>query len=72
MRDTDRSALDPFKSAADDACVMDGMPGIAVADVILDQQEIVAPIREGKAAGMPQRVRMVSGNPARLAVAAIR
>ena len=37
---------------------MDGMSGIAVAEVILDQPEIVAPIREREAAGMPQHVRM--------------
>jgi hypothetical protein len=32
--------------------------GIAVAEVILDQPEIVAAIRESKAAGVPQHVRM--------------
>ena len=37
---------------------MDGMSGIAVAKVILDQPEIVAPIRECEAAGVPQHVRM--------------
>ena len=37
---------------------MDGMSGVAVAKVILDQPEVVAPIREGEAAGVPQHVRM--------------
>jgi hypothetical protein len=38
--------------------VMDGMSGVAVAKVILDQPEIVVPIRESEAAGMPQHMRM--------------
>jgi hypothetical protein len=33
-------------------------PGVAVAQVILDQPEVVAPIRQGEAAGVPQHVRM--------------
>jgi hypothetical protein len=37
---------------------MDGMSGIAVAKVILDQPEIVPPIRESEAAGVPEHVRM--------------
>jgi hypothetical protein len=52
------SAPDTFKAAADDACVMDGMSGVAVAEVILDQPEIVAPIRECEATGVSQHVRM--------------
>ena len=34
------------------------MSGVAVAKVILDQPEIVAPIRESEAAGVPEHVRM--------------
>jgi hypothetical protein len=37
---------------------MDGVSGISVAQVILDQPEIVTPIRQSKAAGVSQRVRM--------------
>ena len=37
---------------------MDGMSGIAVAKVILDQPEVVAPIRECEATGVPEHVRM--------------
>src|SRR4051794_40849746 len=37
---------------------MSGMPGVAVAQVILDEPEIVATIRQGEAAGMPQHMRM--------------
>jgi hypothetical protein len=37
---------------------MDGMSGVAMAKVVLDQPEIVAPIRESEAAGVPQHVRM--------------
>jgi hypothetical protein len=37
---------------------MDGMSGIAVAQVVLDQPEIVTSIRESEAAGVPQHVRM--------------
>ena len=42
---------------------MDGMSGIAVAKVILDQPEIVAPIREREAARVPEHVRMDRRQP---------
>jgi hypothetical protein len=45
---TDRSAPDPFKAAAGQARVMDGMSGIAMAEVILDQPEIVAQFARAK------------------------
>lgn len=44
------------------------MSGVAVTKVILDQPEIVAPIRQGEAAGVPEHVRMdrrQSGMPCR-------
>jgi len=44
------------------------MSGVAVAQVILDQPEIVAPIRQGEAARVPQHVwmdRRQSGTPCR-------
>jgi hypothetical protein len=47
---------------------MDDMAGIAVANVILDQPEVVAPIRESEAARVPEHVRMSwrqSGTPRR-------
>src|SRR4029079_5234198 len=62
------STPDSFKAVAGDARVMDSMSGIAVAKVILDQPEIVAPIRESEATGVPQHVRMnrrPSGSPRR-------
>jgi hypothetical protein len=37
---------------------MDGISGIAVAEIILDQPEIVASIRESEAAGVAQHVRI--------------
>jgi hypothetical protein len=37
---------------------MDGMSGIAVAKIVFDQPEVVAPIREREATGVPQHVRM--------------
>ena len=52
------SAPDSFKAAAGDTCVMNGMSGVAVAKVILDQPEIIAPIRESEAAGVAQHVRI--------------
>ena len=52
------STSDSFKAAAGDARVMDGMSGIAVAKLILDQPEIIAPIRESEAAGVAQHVRI--------------
>jgi hypothetical protein len=53
-----RSTPDSLEAATDYACVMDGMSGVAVAKVILDQPEIVAPIRECEATGVSQHVRM--------------
>ena len=52
------STPDSLEAATDYACVMDGMSGVAVAKVILDQPEIVAPIRESEAAGVSQHVRI--------------
>jgi hypothetical protein len=37
---------------------MDDMSGITAAKVMLDQPEIVAPIRQIEAAGVPQHLRM--------------
>jgi len=37
---------------------MDDMSGVAVAQVILDQPEIVSPIRQSETAGVSQHVRM--------------
>jgi hypothetical protein len=57
------STPDSFKAAADDAYVMGRVPGITVAEVILDQSEIVAPIREREAARVPEHVRMDRRQP---------
>ena len=43
------SAPDALEPAADDAGVMDGVSGVAMAQVILDQPEIVTPIRQSEA-----------------------
>jgi hypothetical protein len=58
-----RSTPDSLEAATDYACVMDGMSGVAVAQVNLDQPEIVAPIRQSEAAGVPQHVRMYWRQP---------
>ena len=54
----DRLTPDSLEAAADDAGVMDGVSGVAVAQVILDQPEIITPICEGEAAGVPQHMRV--------------
>src|SRR5437588_12756780 len=54
----DRSTPDSLEAAAGDTRVMDGVPGVAVAQVILDQPKIVTPIRASEAAGVSQHVRM--------------
>ena len=46
----------PSKRASGGAGVMDGVPGIAVAEIILDQTQIVSFVRQREAAGMTQRV----------------
>jgi hypothetical protein len=53
-----RSTPDSLEAATDYACVMDGMSGVTVTKVILDQPEVVSPVRQGEAAGVPQHVRM--------------
>ena len=45
-----------LETASGSAGVVDGMSGIAVAEIILDQTQIVSFVRKGEAAGMAQRV----------------
>ena len=52
--------------------VVDGVPGIAMTQVILDETQIVAPVGEIIAAGMAQHVRRTGGRPARVAAVAMR
>ncbi len=40
---------------------MDGVPGVAVAEVVLDEARVVALVGQREAAGMPKRVRMHAG-----------
>ena len=40
---------------------MDGVPGVAVAEVVLDQPQVVTLVGQREAAGVPQRVRMHAG-----------
>src|SRR4051794_20275443 len=49
---------DPLKPPAVSPCVADGVPGIAVAEVVLDEAQIVPLVGEREAAGMAQRVRV--------------
>ena len=37
---------------------MEGVPGVAVAEVVLDQAEVISLVGQREAAGVPQRVRM--------------
>jgi hypothetical protein len=50
---------------------MDGISGVAVAKVILDQPEIIVPIREGEAAAEPKYVSMNRLRSGALTAAAI-
>lgn len=43
---------------ASDARVVDGVLGVAVAEVVLDEPEVVALVREVEAAGVSKRVRV--------------
>src|SRR5262249_14800949 len=52
------STPDSLEAAAGDTGVMDGVSRVAVAKVILDQPEIVTPIRQGETTGVPQHVRV--------------
>jgi hypothetical protein len=40
---------------------MDGVPGVAVAEVVLNEAQVMAFVGQCKAAGMPKRMRMHAG-----------
>jgi hypothetical protein len=65
------SASQPLEAAAGGACVADGVPRVAVAEVVLDQAQVVAPVGQLEAAGVAHHVR-VDGrrSPARAVAAA--
>ena len=49
---------EPFEPPTGSPRVVDGVPGIAVAEVVLDEAQIVPLVGEREAAGMAQRVRV--------------
>lgn len=51
-------APETFEAPACGAGVMDGMPGIAMAQVVLDEPQVVPLVSQDEPAGMTQRVRM--------------
>ena len=53
----------PLEASCGDACVANGMHGIAMPKVILDQAQVVAAVGEREAAGAPQHVRMYWRQP---------
>src|SRR3954467_9671768 len=55
------AAPEPLEPPAVSPRVVDGVPGIAVAEVVLDEAQIVPLVGEREAAGMAQRVRMDVG-----------
>jgi len=52
------SAPEALEAALGDAGVVDGVLGVAVAEVVLDKAKIVASIGQREVAGMPQHVGM--------------
>src|SRR4051812_20000068 len=52
------AAPEPLEPPAVSPCVVDGVSGIAVAEVVLDEAQIVPLVGEREAAGMAQRVRV--------------
>src|SRR3954469_9790860 len=50
------ASLEPFEPPTGSPCVVDGVSGIAVAEVVLDKAQIVPLVGEREAAGMAQRV----------------
>jgi hypothetical protein len=52
------SAPQPLKPAACRAGVVDGVPGIAMTEVILDEAQVMTFVGQDEPAGMPQGVRM--------------
>jgi hypothetical protein len=63
---------EPVEPAGGGPGVVDGVPRIAMAQVIVDETQIVAPVGEIIAAGMAQHVRRTGGRPARVAAVAMR
>ena len=53
-----RSAPEPFETMGGDTGVVGGVPGLAMAEIVLDQAQVVAPVGEIVATGMAQRVRV--------------
>ena len=53
----------PLEAPPRRAGIMDGVPEVTVAEVVLDEPEIMALIGQGEAAGVSQRVRMHPGQP---------
>src|SRR3954452_15257355 len=47
---------EPFEPPAVSPCVVDGVSGIAVAEVVLDEAQVMPLVGEREAAGMAQRV----------------
>lgn len=56
---------EPFKAAAGGAGAVDGVPWVAVAEMVLDEPQVVALVGEREAAKMPQRVRVDTGQARR-------
>ena len=72
MTDSSAAVPQPFETMGSDTGVVDGVPGVAMAEIVLDQAQVVAPVGEVVAAGVAQRVRLDVGRPARGAAAARR
>ena len=52
-----------LEASGGDACVVNGVLGIGMPKVILDQAQVVAAVGEREAAGVPQHVRMYWQQP---------
>ena len=61
-----------LETMAGHAGVVGGVPGLAVAEIVLDQAQVVTAIGQIVAAGVAQRVGWTSPRPARRAAVATR
>src|SRR3954470_659988 len=55
------STPEPFELPAYGSGVVDGVPGIAMAEVVLDESQVVSLVGQREAARVAQRVRMDAG-----------
>ena len=58
MANSSTAVPQPFEAVGGDTGVVGGVPGLPMAEIVLDQAQVVAAVGETVAAGVAQRVRV--------------